>query len=89
MGLLLLFSPSWWKYVLDDSRADDEYGPYDTWFRHLRWGGECVSNPFARFSNYLSRCRCRWRGHPAGVVWMNVGGFEPDMTCRGCGEDLG
>lgn len=32
---------------------------------------------------------CRLRGHPTGVVWFNVGGLEPDMTCRGCGDDLG
>lgn len=32
---------------------------------------------------------CRMRGHPYGVVWYNPGGFEPDMTCKNCGEDLG
>ena len=31
---------------------------------------------------------CRIRGH-AGVVWYNANGFEPDMTCKNCGEDLG
>ncbi len=32
---------------------------------------------------------CRMRAHPAGVFWYNANGFEPDMTCRGCGDDLG
>jgi len=31
---------------------------------------------------------CRLHGHPCGVVWHNPGGFEPDMTCRKCGDDL-
>jgi len=31
---------------------------------------------------------CRVRNHPAGVVWHNPGGIEPDMHCRNCGEDL-
>lgn len=32
---------------------------------------------------------CRIRGHRAGVVWFNPSGYEPDMTCKCCGEDLG
>jgi hypothetical protein len=24
-----------------------------------------------------------------GVVWYNIAGFEPDMTCKNCGDDLG
>lgn len=37
----------------------------------------------------LRMCWCRIRGHPRGVVWYNPTGFEPDMTCKDCGEDLG
>lgn len=33
--------------------------------------------------------RCRWLGHPYGVVWYNPQGLEPDMTCNNCGDDLG
>ncbi len=33
--------------------------------------------------------RCRMKGHPAGVVWYNSDGLEPDMHCRNCGDDLG
>lgn len=80
----------WWAYVLDDSRADKDYGPIGEWFP-LRnpWSGDWITNPFARPVNWLARVICRWRGHPAGVYFYNVGGTEPDMHCKGCGEDLG
>lgn len=32
---------------------------------------------------------CRLRGHPDGVWWVNPSGYEPDMHCRNCGDDLG
>ena len=32
---------------------------------------------------------CRASGHKCGVVWYNTTGMEPDMTCKGCGDDLG
>jgi hypothetical protein len=32
---------------------------------------------------------CRMRGHPHGVWWYNVGGYEPDMHCKTCGDNLG
>ena len=32
---------------------------------------------------------CRLRNHPAGVIWHNLNGLEPDMTCKGCGDNLG
>lgn len=31
---------------------------------------------------------CRLRGHPYGVVWFS-GGYEPNMDCNNCGDDLG
>lgn len=31
---------------------------------------------------------CRFVGHP-GVVFYNTSGYEPDMRCKRCGEDLG
>ena len=33
--------------------------------------------------------RCRINGHKCGVVWYNPYGYEPNMTCKGCGDDLG
>jgi len=38
---------------------------------------------------WLVVLKCRMRGHPCGVVWYNVSGLEPDMTCKVCGDDLG
>jgi len=32
---------------------------------------------------------CRMDGHKCGVVWYNPNGYEPDMTCKNCGDDLG
>jgi hypothetical protein len=32
---------------------------------------------------------CRLNGHPAGPIWHNPGGTEPDMHCKFCGDDLG
>jgi hypothetical protein len=32
---------------------------------------------------------CRLRGHPEGVWWFNPGGWEPDMHCKNCGDDIG
>jgi hypothetical protein len=32
---------------------------------------------------------CRIKGHPEGVRWYNVGGTEPDMRCKNCGDNLG
>lgn len=32
---------------------------------------------------------CRWKGHPYGVVWYNPNGYEPDMHCLNCYDDLG
>lgn len=84
--MLYLITLTWWKYVLDDSRADKQYGPWDDSFI---WRGDYVRNPVATVVNYISRFLCRWRGHPAGLVWYNVGGLEPNMHCNGCGEDLG
>ena len=31
---------------------------------------------------------CRAKGH-AGVSFYDVSGYEPDMHCKNCGDDLG
>ena len=81
----------WWAYVLDDSGADKEYGPFNPYFWRFRWpwSDEYVANYFGWAVNWLSRCKCRAQGHLCGVYFYNVGGFEPDMRCKGCGEDIG
>jgi hypothetical protein len=32
---------------------------------------------------------CRLKKHPAGVIWYNPSGLEPDMRCSKCFDDLG
>lgn len=32
---------------------------------------------------------CRLRGHPAGEIFYNSAGFEPDHRCANCPENLG
>jgi hypothetical protein len=32
---------------------------------------------------------CRIKGHKQGPIWHNVSGYEPDMSCRNCGDNLG
>ena len=86
---------SYWSYILDDSAADKEYGPFNTtpnwsWWRRLETSeGDYYRNPLAQFGNWIARCACRSRGH-GKVFWTNLSGsLEPDMHCMDCGEDLG
>ena len=37
----------------------------------------------------LRAIACRAKGHPCGVMWFNPSGYEPNMTCLNCGDDLG
>lgn len=37
----------------------------------------------------LRAVRCRILGHPCGTEYYNPRGYEPDMHCRNCGDDLG
>lgn len=30
---------------------------------------------------------CRIKGHPNGVIWYSSG-YEPDMSCKDCGDQL-
>jgi hypothetical protein len=39
--------------------------------------------------SWVSVIWCRLRNHPAGVVWYNPNGYEPDMHCKNCGDNLG
>lgn len=88
------FTKEWWCYILDDSKANKEYGPFNTYprWRWLKFLEECkgdyISNPLATFGNYMARCWCRIKGH-GKVYFYNPGGMEPDMHCRDCGEDIG
>jgi hypothetical protein len=60
-----------WGYYFGPPHADT----YDPW--HF------LGSPIR---TYLTTVRCRMRGHPAGQVFFNAGGCEPDESCRDCGE---
>lgn len=54
------------------------------WFTRS-WWGYLLQKPFS-----LRAFWCRNKGHnKCGVVWYNIGGCEPDMHCKNCGDDLG
>ena len=75
MGKILSwFTLSWWRYLFHE----DKYSGETSW-------------SLSRYSeiNKIQRAWCRARGHPAGPVWNNVGGLEPDMSCQYCGDDCG
>ena len=40
------------------------------------------------FDNKLQVIICRLRRHPMGPVWNDCSGFEPDMSCKNCGDEL-
>ncbi len=57
------------------------------WF-HLSWW-KYLFEKKDPYESWFTVLWCRMRGHPYGVVWYNPGGMEPDMSCNGCGDDLG
>jgi len=57
------------------------------WF-HKGWWEYLFENK-SPHESWLRVIWCRMQGHPTSVVWYNPGGTEPDMTCTGCGDDLG
>jgi len=53
------------------------------WYKYL----------FAKPSNYFdvswfTAIWCRLRNHPAGVVYYNPSGWEPNYHCKNCGDEL-
>ena len=63
-----------WQYFFGAPHA-----MYET--RYGRW--HYFGNPVV---TYCKTVWCRLRGHPAGQVFYNPGGTEPDESCRNCGE---
>lgn len=85
-----VLSLSFWRYALDGSRADVDYGwPEWKWAMRLSYRSEVFGWVMRHIFGKVGRFACRWRGHPAGVYWFTSTGTEPDMRCKGCGEDLG
>lgn len=54
------------------------------------WWGYVFARPAYRSDcGWVVVIWCRIKGHPGGVVFYNPNGYEPDMTCNTCGDDLG
>ena len=58
------------------------------WFTRWWWAYLLAPRTGRKYS-WLRTILCRLHGHPAGVIWYNTCGQEPDMSCKGCGDDLG
>lgn len=68
--------------------------PILTWFSKDWWKYllEPINDSWMDNNNIISKTKvawCRANGHPCGVIYWNPGGYEPDMRCRNCGDDLG
>lgn len=57
--------------------------------RHSWWWPLNIPSELRDFSVFSAMLRwaCEWHGH-SSVVWFNAGGYEPDMHCERCGENL-
>lgn len=58
------------------------------WF-HRDWWSYLLAPRMWGYVSWPRTIWCRMKGHPAGVYWFNPSGFEPDMHCKNCGDDLG
>ena len=56
---------------------------------HKDWWAYLLAPRKWPHENWLTVILCRARGHPEGMWWYNVGGTEPDMHCKCCGDDIG
>ena len=55
---------------------------------NIQWYKYLFSKP-AQDTSRIKAIICRARNHPNGVIWFNPNGFEPDMHCKDCDDDLG
>lgn len=68
------FYIDWWKYILEKPHRDQyDFHKYKIGFLVERF----------------KIIKCRMRGHKCGVIWHNLYGYEPDMHCKNCGDNLG
>lgn len=53
------------------------------WYRYL-------FSPFddKKYCSWWKHIWCRMNGHPSGPWYYNANGFEPDMRCKDCGDEL-
>jgi hypothetical protein len=58
------------------------------WFTKSWWQYLLAKSPDPTYTNWFNRIWCRMHGHPAGPWYYNANGFEPDMQCKNCGDEL-
>jgi hypothetical protein len=59
------------------------------WFTKSWWQYLLAKPTDPTYTNWFNRTLCRMHGHPEGPWYYNANGFEPDMTCKNCGDELG
>ena len=57
------------------------------WWKYVVEHVEFYNNDNELF--FFQHMWCRATGHPCGVWFYNMGGYEPDIHCQYCGDDLG
>lgn len=62
------------------------YAYISKWF-DIWWYKILFAKP-ARDTGWLKAIWCRLRNHPAGIVYYNPSGFEPNYHCKNCGDEL-
>ena len=78
------FTLSWWKYLFESPMPiyRSEWRNSENWL-------ECFWLVWGEIKESVIRFRCRARGHKCGVWWYTSNGYEPDMHCKDCGDNLG
>ena len=59
------------------------------WFTKEWWNYLLEKPKDSSYTNWWVRFHCRRKGHPCGPWYHNIGGLEPDMHCKHCGDYLG
>lgn len=62
---------------------------YVDYWKYLLMKSKIPSDEGFIFWRKMKSFNCRRKSHPCGVIWFNVSGLEPDMTCRDCYDNLG
>ena len=62
--------------------------PFDIhWWRYIFHSGDSPGwSSSRRWRDAINRYWCRIKNHPAGAVYYNPGGLEPDDRCKDCGD---
>ena len=58
------------------------------WFDKYFWKYLLGKADDPKYCSKWHRFWCRAAGHPTGPWYHNMGGYEPDMSCKECGDEL-